>query len=202
MSVIGFIGATSYPQLLSALLFFPLAFFFTLLILPKKRHAIDLPIAPAPTTKKSKDGKIAKAKVEKLSADDKKLKKQGVDIDRRTFVKLIGSAGITVFLFAMFTKRAQGAFFGSNPGPGIVALKDTSGTQIDPAQHHPTDGYRLAELDDSTPAFYGFTRSDALWFIIREGSGGDFRYASGTTDFPTNWTGRAALSYAYYDSVF
>jgi len=206
MAIIGFVGATSYAQLVSATIFFPLAFYFTLLILPQKRRAINIPTVPIPTptpSKKKTKKQIEKADVKKIS--DEELKKEGVDIDRRAFIKLIGTAGVTVFLFALFTKRAQGAFFGSVPGPGIVGIKDASDTRIDPAQHHPTDGYKLAELDDSTPAYYGFTRADGMWFIIREGSGGDFRYTSGTTDFnnaTTGWPNRAALTFNYYDVVF
>jgi len=61
-----------------------------------------------------------------------------VDIDRRQFLKLISSAGLTLFLFSIFAKRAQAAFFGSVPGSGTVALKDTTGTPIDPAIKTPS----------------------------------------------------------------
>ena len=62
---------------------------------------------------------------------------------------------MTVFLFSIFTKRAQAAFFGSVPGPGIVGLKDSSGVRIDPAKHHPTDGYKINRIDDdSLPSNY------------------------------------------------
>jgi len=192
MALMGFVGATSTPQFISAILFLPLALYFWFLVLPRKKKALKF------SQKKPKSTRVTKVK--RLPAD-----KGVLDMDRRTFIKLIGSAGVTVFLFSIFTRRAHGAFFGSVPGPGTVSLKDTSGIQIDPAEEHPTDGYKIAELDDSVPAFYGFTDKDGPWFIMKEGSGGDYRYTKGSSDFnnvTTGWPNRASLTYDYFDVVF
>jgi hypothetical protein len=194
MVVTGFTGAQTTPQLITAILFFPLGFYFLLQIIPRQNRAIILPEAPKDKKKKKETGQ----KIEKL-------KKEGYDFDRRSFLKLIGSAGVTVFLFSLFTKRAQAAFFGSVPGPGTVALKDTAGNQIDPAVKQPTDGYKINQLDDSTPAYYGFTNKDGNWFIMKEDSSGNYRYAndssSGESDFPTAWTDRALHDYYYFDNA-
>jgi len=105
----------------------------------------------------------------------------------------------------MFTKKAQAAFFGSVPGPGTIAIKDSTGAVIDPAEKHPTDGYRLAELDDSVPSYYGFLNKESEWFIMREEATGTYKYKVGTTGFTTAWAGRAAIpeiEWLYYDSAF
>lgn len=201
MVVTGFAGAQTIPQLITAVLFFPLGFYFFLQIIPRQNRAIILPDAAETKKSKKKEGEEG-AVDEEEEVEIEKLKKEGYDFDRRAFIKLIGSAGVTVFLFSLFTKRAQAAFFGSVPGPGTVALKDSSGNQIDPAEAHPTDGYRISQLDDSTPAYYGFTNKDGEWFIMKEDSSGNYEYTKGTTDFPTNWTNRASLTYDYFYNTF
>ena len=206
MIVAGFLGTGSYAQLASAVLFFPLAAYFLFLVLPNKNKAI---VFPQP--KEIKKAKKKKAKTEVLKAEkieDDGSKKKRLDANRRAFVKLIGSAGVTLFLFSIFTKRAQGAFFGSVPGPGTVALKDTSGAQIDPAIKLPTDGYKINEIDDSSPAYYGFVDKDGDWFIMKEDTttGTAYRYyKKKVTDgnFETEWPNRATKSpYGYVDAIF
>ena len=118
------------------------------------------------------------------------------------FLKLIGSAGLSLFMFTLFTKRAEAAFFGSVPGPGTVSIKDSAGNKIDPSEKQPTDGYKITELDDSVPAYYGFINKDGAWFIQKEDSNGSYRYTKGPSGFTTSWTNRASLTYDYFDNVF
>jgi len=192
MVITGFVGASTLPQLTAAIVFFPLALYFWLLVIPKKNTAIVFPVVVP-----QKDGKVIKLK---------KVKEGKIDFNRRTFLKLAGTAGVTVFLFSIFTKRAHGAFFGSIPGPGTVSLKDSTGAVIDPAIKTPTDGYKINQLDDSSPAYYGFTNKDGAWFIMKEdATTGDYRYAKGSSDFTnatTGWPNRAALTYDYFENVF
>ena len=196
----GFLGTESLGQLISSIIFYPLFVYFGLLIIPRSQKAVVLPKESEP----SKTGikKKGSRKVEKL----KKIEDDGqkkFDMDRRAFLKMVGSAGTAIFIFSVFgIKQAQAAFFGSVPGPGVVGLKDASGTLIDPAEKHPTDGYKITELDDSTPAFYGFVNKDGEWFIMREDSAGAYRYTSGSSGFATNWTNRATLTYDYFDNIF
>lgn len=126
------------------------------------------------------------------------------DSNRRLFLRLAGSSGIAIFMLAVFgRKSAQAAFFGSVPGPGTVAVKNIAGETIDPAEKQPTDGYEITQIDDSTtPAYYGFVHKTGAWYITKEDSSGNYRYAKGASDFATNWTGRALLSYDYFDAVF
>lgn len=192
----GFLSASSYFDLASASLFYPIFIYFTFQILPKRSKALVLP-KEVETTK----AKVKEAGVEKL--EEIKVEEGKVDIDRRAFLKLIGTAGTTIFLFSVFgIKKAEAAFFGSVPGPGTVALKDSLGNKIDPAEKHPTDGYKINQLDDSAPAFYGFTNKIGAWFIMKEDSSGNYRYTKGSSGFPTNWTNRASLTYDYFDNVF
>ena len=184
MVALGFLGAKSYPELISAAFFAPLGLYFGLSVLPKRSKAAVI----VKTKLKPEEGEVEK----------------GFDPERRRFLRIIGSAGTSLFLLSIFTKRAQAAFFGSVPGPGTVALKDTTGAQIDPAIKHPTDGYKIARLDDSTPAYYGFLNKDHAWFIMREESDGTYKYAKGASDFlSTGWNIRnTTLTYADFDDVF
>ena len=199
MLIAGFLSSTAYPQLISAVLFIPLTLYFLKLVFPKKRRKLVFYEQTLIDEKPTK----AKDEPEALDTDEViELQEKGFDMDRRTFIKLVGSAGISLFVFSLFTKRAHAAFFGSVPGPGTVALKDTTGALIDPAQNHPTDGYNISQIDDSSPAYYGFTNKDAAWFIMQEDNSGTYRYAKGSSNFPTNWTNRESLTYDYFHNVF
>src|SRR3990170_1731177 len=182
----GFFSAENIYQLLSASIYYPILIYFLTLIIPRRQKAVVLPKEIEPVTKVIKPGE-KEEKLEKLT----KIKTGKIDKDRRVFLKIIGTAGATAFIFSIFgVKKAQAAFFGSVPGPGIVGLKDIAGNRIDPAQHHPTDGYKISRLDDSSPAYYGFTNKEAAWFIMKEDSSGNYTYAVGSSGFDTNWTNR------------
>lgn len=196
MVIVGFVSATSYPQVVTASFFFPLFIYFGLRVFPRRNRAIHLPGKAAIETVPVKEGILRE------NEDIQELKKEGVDIDRRMFLKLIGSAGASVFLFSLFTKKAEAAFFGSVPGPGAVSIKDTTGAKIDPAVKHPTDGYKISRLDDSSPAYYGFTNKDGAWFIMKEDASGNYTYAVGSTAFETNWDNRANEILVDYGEYF
>jgi hypothetical protein len=194
MVVMGFISAQNVPHLVSSILFFPLALYFWLQVFPQRKRAINLEKV------KVKEDKIAKANEEVELIEEGEV--EGVDQDRRAFLKIIGSAGLSLFMMAIFTKKAEAAFFGSVPGPGTVAIKDASGHLINPAEKQPTDGYKISRIDDSTPSYYGFTNKDGAWFIMKEDSSGNYTYATGSTNFASNWANRASLTYGEYFDVF
>lgn len=198
MTISGLLGAKNIPQMISGIIFLPLALYFILRVLPKRKRAINIPaivLEPGELKQRSPADK------QSFSTNKSPEKLPRIDIDRRQFLKLISSAGLSLFLFSIFAKKAQAAFFGSVPGPGTVAVKDTSGAQIDPAIKTPTDGYKITQIDDSTPAYYGYLDKSSQWFIMQENSGA-YRYAKGTSAFSTNWTNRASLPYDYFDAVF
>ncbi len=198
MAIGGLLGAKNIPQLISGLIFLPLAGYFILQVLPKRKRAINIPNIVLEPSELKQPKKETKEKATKETP----IKLPRIDLDKRQFLKLIGSAGLSLFLFSIFAKKAEAAFFGSVPGPGTVAIKDTSGNLIDPAIKTPTDGYKITQLDDSSPAYYGFLEKNGAWFIMKEDSSGNYRYTKGSSSFSTNWTDRASLTYNYFDVIF
>lgn len=204
LTTTGLLAADSNLDRLMAMAFMPMAIYFTRRIKASLSRgnqdtAASLSMLSGQNMKKHKqrvtDGKI----IDPQELTDAEVK----DLNKRLFLKLIGSAGLATFTFAMFTKRAQASFFGSMPVPGSVTLKDSGGTAIDPAEKEPTDGYEVNDVDDTTyPSYYGFVDKDGNWYITQEDSGGAFRYVRGATDYSTNWTNRATQSYDYFSSVF
>ncbi|HCR36224.1 hypothetical protein A2130_03225 [Candidatus Woesebacteria bacterium GWC2_33_12] len=190
LTISGILGAKNTPELITAILFSPLAFYFLILILPRKSKVIVnfdpiLDIIP-----------------DKI----KSIKNPDYDPERRKFLKLIGAAGGSLFLLATFTRKAEASFFGSMPGPGTVAVKNSSGVQIDPSEKHPTDGYNITEIDDSgVDTYYGYINKDGAWYIQKELSTGAYRYIKGSSDFTnatTGWPNRTNLTYNYFNEVF
>jgi len=64
--------------------------------------------------------------------------------------------------------------------------------------------FAASDLDEAADTkYYGFIEQDGAWVILKlVTSAGTLRYAKGKISYQTNWTGRAALSYGYYDEVF
>lgn len=65
----------------------------------------------------------------------------------------------------------------------------------------PMDGYRIADIDDASPSYYGFTRTDGSWYILRNSSNA-FRYVKGAANYSTAWTNRASQTFDYLSVVF
>ena len=66
------------------------------------------------------------------------------------------------------------------------------------------DGYAISEIDDAgNPAYYGYINKNGNWFIMQENvAAKTYRYAKGASDYTTNWTNRASLTYDYFYNVF
>jgi len=212
LGLTGLFNASNPAEVVFSLLFFPLAFYFAYLLAESFRRSpfktpstLKLPtIIPIKTTSKTLKAS-SKPIVEDIYPSEVVSGKQVQDINRRLFLKLISSAGLSLFIMSLFTKKAQAAFFGSVPGPGTVALKDTSGTPIDPAKHHPTDGYEISDVDDaSVPAYYGFVHKTGAWYILKEASDGTYRYVKGSSGYSAGWDDRddPGTNYEYFDTVF
>jgi hypothetical protein len=186
---VGFFSAGNLPQLISALIFSPMAIYFLIIVLPHRKTAFPIPGI----------GKAMKVvDLKSLTAPAAKI-----DIDRRNFLKLIGSAGILAVILGLFSKRPGiPSFLGNVEALEPLTLKNTSGNIIDPAENSPTSGYNISQIDDSTPAYFGFVNKDGAWFIMREGEDDAFRYAKGENNFTTNWESRAKLNYDYFDRVY
>lgn len=69
---------------------------------------------------------------------------------------------------------------------------------------NPIDGYQIADLDESTTSkYYGFVNKSGSWYIMKnDTTTNTFRYTKGSSAYPTNWTGRASLTYDYFNNVF
>lgn len=190
-----FMTATTYSQLGVAIVLYPLLIYFAYKILLRNTQS-------SPNKHRSQT-QVAKS-VEKT--EGAKIENVGIaDIDKRVFLKLLGGAGLSLFLFSIFNRKIGGVFPGATPlGSGATLLKDTTGNQIDPAENQPTDGYIISEIDDiNVISFYGFINQNASWYIMRQDSGtGAFRYVKGTSNFPESWTNRENLSYDYFSNVF
>ncbi len=191
IAVTGILSANNYLELLTAIAFSPLSLYFFVLMLPRKSAKV-----------------ITKMEIEPIldiiPDKIKSIKNEDYDPERRKFLKLIGAAGGSLFLLTVFgTKKAEASFFGSMPGPGTVAVKNTSGVAIDPAEKKPTDGYSITEIDDSTDdVYYGFVNKDGAWYIQKESSTGGHRYVKGTSSFSISWALRSGLTYNYFNDVF
>jgi hypothetical protein len=193
--ILAFITAANYIQLAVAILLYPVLVFFAYKVLPiNLKHSKKIPTTILTPDQSKERSDIGKSTTVGIS-----------DIDKRVFLKLIGSAGVFLFLFSLFNKRAEGLFFKSLPGPvsGSVSLQDIDGNKINPAQTQPMDGYRISEVEDKAISFYGFTNQVGAWIVMRvDIETGSFRYAKGDSDFPKNWGKRENLKYDYYSQVF
>ena len=181
---VSFFSSQNPPQFISSLLFSPMAIYFLLLVWPRRKEA--LPLSAGKPDFKSLVGPATK-----------------LDVDRRDFLKLIGSAGILAVIWGLFSKRGGiSNFLGNTDAFESITLKNTSGNVINPAENSPTDGYNITQMDDSIPSYFGFVNKDGGWFIMREGEDSAFRYIKGDSNFTINWSNRAKLNYSYFDKVF
>lgn len=196
--IMAFVTSTTYTQLIIAILLYPLLICFAFKAFPRKSQCciFDEPVTITPPT-------VQPSEISELAKSEKAV---GIaDIDKRVFLKLIGSVGLSLFLFSIFNKKAEGLFFKSLPPQEMVSLKDIAGNKIDPAQKQPTDGYNICEVDDNDNVitFYGFTNKDGAWFVMKEDTEtGSFRYAQGSSNFPVNWGNRENLKYGYFNDAF
>lgn len=72
-------------------------------------------------------------------------------------------------------------------------------------------GYTNADSDENSSgtSYYGFIDTDGNWYIMKRVVTGTtppitatITYTRGTSSYATNWTGRAGLSYATFDTTF
>ncbi len=175
--LLALLNAKTPVELATGIVFTPLLIYFALLIVPSQK--------PSPRVSK------------KMLSDQKNnavapsvIKLPNFDLDRRLFLKIFASGGLSLFLFSLFTGRAEKAFFGSGPNNNSSSTKDL------------LDEYQITEIDDSIPTYYGYVNQDGAWFIRKEEINGSYRYIKGPSNFSASWLNRATLSYDYFSSVF
>ena len=69
-------------------------------------------------------------------------KKNTTDVEKRGFLKLAGVLGLGVMAASALPQKAQAYVLGSSPTSGVVGVKNTANTRIDPA----TEGGNLATI--------------------------------------------------------
>lgn len=74
---------------------------------------------------------------------------------------------------------------------------------------HGGEFYEISDSYDSSVSgftgdleYYGFLNTKGKWIIqVHTISTGTYRYFSGDSDYPTNWTNRGSLTYVYYSAL-
>lgn len=195
--VLLFVTAKSYTQLALAVFVYPAFAYLVLTLFPRRANeeheiTLQLPQSLNPVQAMQNITTAGTTVDEKTSF--------GIDdADKRAFLKLIGVAGVSYFLFSIFSKRAQIPFFGKMGAAESITFKDSKGVAIDPAEKQPLDGFQISEIDDSIIAYYGFTNKNGEWFIMKEDTeSSSFRYAKGEKGFPESWSSRTKLRYDYF----
>ncbi len=183
--VASFLSVRAWPQLISSITFTPLVVYFLCLVWPRRSQIPSMAHVFPTSTRNIPEPKI------------------DLDTGRRDFLKLIGTAGVSIFLYNLFVRRGPTQLFaGADAVSGPLAIKNVQGNVINPAEKSPTQGYYISQIDDSTIAYFGFINNLGQWFVMRQDADNAYRYVKGDKDFTSNWTNRAKLSYDYFDNVF
>jgi hypothetical protein len=200
-----FITSTSHAQLaLAIVLYLPLAY-VAFKLFPRKTQQQYTTVRNT-----SSDSQIPSNYSSQVDTVDQTNSKSritdGVDVldfDKRAFLKLIGATGLAFFISSLFTKRAEGLLLGKAEEATVTSIKDPIGNVINPAKHHPTDNYKISEVEYGVDTYYGFIDRSEGWFIMKEDlNAGTYRYAKGDTNFYANWNARNDLKYDFFNRVF
>ena len=189
--ILAFITAKTYTQLAVAVLLYPLIAYFALKLFPRKIQedhsvTIQIPARPYP-------------KVEEVQ----RQKVEVADVDKRTFLKLVGAAGLSFFIFSLLGKRVETLLFGRALQSGVNEFESPPTGELASTTAQPTEGYRISEIEDGVITYYGFTNKSGAWLIMKEETdASSFRYAKGESDFPGNWAKRESLKYDYFYNLF
>lgn len=202
LMMFGIVSAKNTASLLSSLLYLPLIFYFG----TQLNHFLSESKKKPAFVRNNYNRKREILPLIPISDEPNEKTANVSDHNRRLFLKLVGSTGLSILLMALFTKKAQAAFFGSAPtGPDVVGIKDSTGNFINPAEKHATDGYQITEIDDpgnNGTAYYGYIKKNGSWYIL-QATGLSFRYAKGTSNFTDNWANRnTTIVYDYFNVVF
>jgi hypothetical protein len=200
--IVAFITATSYVQLAIAILFYPPIIYMALMLFPRKARDVQqeepsVSIKPAVIPIKPTGSTITKS-----GAESNRDSIDIADVDKRAFLKMVGAAGLSFFLYSIFSRRIDNLIPGRTPEPASINIQELS-KQIQTTETKFTENYRISELDEGETTYFGFTNNHGAWFIMKEDSDtGSFRYARGESDFSKNWDRRQNLKYDYFHAVF
>lgn len=199
--IVLFVTSKSYTQLYTAILLYPILTYIMLIVFPRSDQSDH--------TQQQSSHNIAEIVPEKSGKNLKlaipREKVEIVDIDKRTFLKLIGTAGISFFLFSILGRRAEDYIFSKTQGLGLTPSQNSApNVSMSPQGGSlPSDEYKISEIDDGMISFYGFINKNGNWLIMREDTQeNSFRYAKGESGFSNNWGNRSNLKYDYYHNLF
>lgn len=191
-----FITATNFTQLALASLLYPVLMFTAYKMYTRKPGSVSGKVIVDEETTQTQNG--AKKPAERIVISD---------VDKRVFLKLIGSAGAFLFLFSLFNKKAENMFYKSLPeqGRSFFDKKEASraGTGTATATTQPTEEYGISEIDNGETSYYGYTKLGGAWYIMKvDSDSNSFRYIKGDKNFPNSWKSRDKLKYDYFGNVF
>lgn len=188
-----FITAKSYTQLALAVTLYPFIVYLIFKVMPTQK--VDQQIRePAVVT-------VKPVNTQETTVQNKV---EITDIDKRTFLKLVGAAGLSFFVFSILGKRVESLLLGNALQSKIPELQNTE-TQVDSSsQIKNNEDFKISEIDDSGEAtYYGFINKAGNWMIMKEDSeSSSFRYAKGDSNFEKNWPNREKLKYDYFHNLF
>lgn len=194
-----FVFTKNYYQLILASLLYIPTIYLGLKIFPrfnKEEKQQETENQTEYSNKKTSDETILEPDYDKIEISD---------INKRAFLKLIGVAGISYFVFSILGQKSNlfSPEIKKDSNQKNTLIEDTTGKTIDPAEKQPLDGFRINEIDDGVITYYGYTNKDGAWVIIKEDTeNNSFRYIKGENDFSQNWNRRTSLNYDYYHNVF
>lgn len=89
---------------------------------------------------------------------------------------------------------------GGGGGGGLTSVESEAlqGVATEEKQD-PLSSYKITDIDDA--GYYGYLKADGAWYIM-SGIAGEYRYIKGDSDYATNWTNRASLTYGYFNDIF
>jgi len=67
--------------------------------------------------------------------------------------------------------------------------------------------YKISDMDSvgnpsvPNPHYFGYVNKDGAWYITKL-TNVTARYSRGLTDYDTNWTNRASLTYENFENIF
>lgn len=117
-------------------------------------------------------------------------------------VKVTPSGSMTIAIGDITGVDGQATMATSFP---VVIASDQSAIPVTTGlTDDPLVKYKISDTDSSSdPKYYGNVAADGSWYIMKETtSAGTYRYCKGASSYSTNWTGRASLTYDYFDVIF
>ena len=112
-----------------------------------------------------------------------------VDVSKRTFLKLAGLAGLGVVASQMLPGKASAYVMGGTPTSGVVGLKDSTNTRIDPATAAGLGVSKVSTSLSSSGVVYTPTSGKKIhvyacrFSLTADAASVSFRFTSGGTDY-------------------